>query len=114
MSESRLNIAASNDIRVLRGDKPKLVLQFFDDNDQPITTITDIIMQARVQKSDLNSIKAWTIGNGLTLASNELTIDKFEDLPVGQFPYDIQVSYEDGSVFTVVTGTIYVEEDVSR
>lgn len=98
--------------RVYRSDSTALTLVLVDTNDKPLD-LTDWEFEGQVRQFPSNN----TILNSMNIVKNQhvLTIGlNTTTLDVTNF-FDIQGTNQNtGKVSTIVRGTIYVEEDVTR
>jgi hypothetical protein len=117
-TESNLILASEHNFKVLRGDNPSCTLEFTDQLDAPVDLSgATITMQARWKLTDVEYVKQWTIGSGLTVSgadNNIVTITGFDTLRPGILYYDLQVNYPSGGKVTYLRGNITVVEDVTR
>jgi hypothetical protein len=98
--------------RVYRSDNTVLTLVLVDTNDEPLD-LTDWDFQGQVRQFPTNN----TVLDSMDIVKNEhvLTIGlDTTNLDVMNF-FDIQgTNQASGKISTIVRGTIYVEEDVTR
>ena len=63
------------------------------------------------------SIQSKTIGNGITLinaALGQFQIDSFVLDKVGEWHYDIEITFTSGEIKTYIKGVINIESDVTK
>jgi DNA-binding cell septation regulator SpoVG len=80
-------------------------------------TNVEINMQIRTANR-VSVIKDFKIGSGITLIDAEngiFTIDPFKNPRAGEYVYDIQFTYNDGTLFeTYIQGSLSVELDTTK
>lgn len=119
-TETNLVAAASHNFRIYRGDSWSCVLTFFDTDGSPLNLAGSAIkLQVKAKATDTNTVKELSLGTGLTLSgsgNNILTIESAGDLPVrvGDYAYDLQVTFGSGRIVTYLRGTVVVVQDVTR
>ena len=84
--------------------------------DTPIDLTNAIFsMQLKASRSS-NPVKEFSKGNGITVVSpteGVIQVDKFlVDLAPAKYLYDLKVTFPNGDVFTYITGTFEVKQNL--
>ena len=102
----------------IKGDTFKEQLFTFSKNGSPIDlTGAGIKIQFKPNKSDVSAALTMEVGSGITIVDategqfkiNEQIIDLTPDI----YYYDIQLNNSDSTVFTYVSGTIRITQDIT-
>jgi len=115
-------------IKVLRGDTfEELPIEVSDvvggetNEDEEIETprdLTGYTIKMDIKDADGVAIKQLSTGSGITITdapNGHFKIDKFDvdDIPVGMYSYDIQLTSQDSVIKTYVRGKFHVVQDTT-
>jgi hypothetical protein len=111
--------AAVLDIKVYGGDTMPLLLEFFED-DGSSNNLSGAVMRMQIKASGtpLGQAKiTWSSLDGtITIGgvdSNEVSFSNIINLKGGIYAYDLQVTYPDGTVTTLLYGNLIVQQDIT-
>lgn len=117
---TNVNLIAAQEVNfeVYKGDTFYTELTFTDANNNPVDfTGAAIKMQVDRLSSAVPDLEL-SVGQGITVsgtAHNILIIQKNPfPLERGQFDYDLQVTYPNGTIVTYLCGKINVIEDITK
>ncbi len=113
-----LKTAVSYDIEVYEGDTTGMVLTFTDTSEARAYDLTGavIIMQIKTAPGGVLQQEFSTTDGDIVISgagSNIVTIKGWEDLTVGTYVYDLQVTLA-GEVRTYLVGAVRVTQDVTE
>lgn len=107
---------ATLDIKIWRNDTWKQVYALFA-NTVPINlTAATVFIQVRKGCGGTLALSL-TNGNGVTIGganNNEISVDKLVNIDKGNYKWDLQVTYSDGTVKTYLEGDYIVYDDVTK
>lgn len=106
-----------------RGDEFEgIAIDCFDDTAKTIESDLDgatAICQVKKQKNISGSVLSWSTEDGnIDITGNTVTLNARDgadmDVEGGKYYYDIQLTYSDGKVQTIVSGQFEIVDDVTR
>jgi hypothetical protein len=114
MTESNLVTPANHNWYLYRNDSWSVTLTFEDDTNTPLD-LSGVEIEMQIKKSPTaTALKSLTIGEGLNVTGNNVSIDTIADIPKGSYVWDMQFSYPSGRVVTYLKGVVNVTEDVTK
>lgn len=105
---------ASRDFIVYEGDTIQEVLVFRDGNGV-IENLTGSIFKMQVRRADGSIVTSFTMGDGFTFqnSNNELLMLKTDVIANGEYVYDLQRTYPDSTIETMMKGKFIVEPQIT-
>jgi len=116
MAEINTDKSVSVPITVKRGDTlPEITFSFNENGVQADLTGNSFKMYVAT-KTSKKIVLRFEDGNGLSVSDNVVTLSKTADemkITPGIYNYDLQRTYSDGTVRTLITGTFTVNDDIT-
>ena len=110
-------VSVKTNITCKRGDTFNANFEFWQDtNDTDPIDITGNDYKMSVTQSYNKNIiiNTFTVGNGFTIQSpNILKLGPYEFAVAGNYIYDLQCTYPNGDIQTLVNGALIVRDDVT-
>jgi hypothetical protein len=105
---------ASRDYIAYEGDTIQEIL-IFRDGDGAIENLTGSTFKMDVQRADGSIVTSFTMGNGFALqnSNNELLMQKTDTIANGEYLYDLQRTYPDSTIETLMKGKFIVEPQIT-
>ncbi len=100
-----------------RGDSWNVTFTYTDAAGDPIQ-LTGADARLQVRKNSNTVLLSATVGSGLTIDEANgivsLSTDLPQTMPIGRYPFDLEITYASGIVESTDTIYLKVEEDISR
>lgn len=105
---------ANRDFIAYEGDTIQEVL-VFRDGDNNIENLTGSSFKMQVRRADGTIVTSFTMGDGFVLqnSNNELLMQKTDTVVAGEYVYDLQRTYPDLTIETLMKGKFTIESQIT-
>lgn len=114
MSEISTILPEALNFSVWKGDTFKKTLSFFDASNAPLDLSTASVKMQIRKKAGEPVLESISSGYGITVVSNQVSIEKMINIEKGTYRYDLEVTYASGIVRTYLSGLFKVSDDITR
>lgn len=105
---------AEGNIKAYQGDTFAPVLNFTDENEDPLD-LTGITFKMQIRKKDGTLMQTISQGAGITVTlPNTVTFSAIINVEKGCYEYDLQGTYSNGSVVTFLGGGFEVTKEITQ
>jgi archaellin len=101
------------DIEMYQNDTLRKTVTITEGGDPVDMTNATVTMQVRTRAGE-DVLLELTEGDGLSVATNVITVEKDVDLEKGNYKYDLQVAFDSGITRTYLAGAFIVTADITR
>jgi len=110
-------MAASADLAIYQGDDYSAVVTVTSNGTPPATVLAGYTAQAQIRTAVADVSPAVVVQITTTVASPNITLSIPHTITktlVAQYVWDLQLTYQDGTITTILNGNVNITQEVTR